>query len=167
MKNNAFLAVFLVIAVLAGLVQGKCNVCVNCTTCAPEVMADNYLDQIDALMQGKVQNLGYPLTIVRNVSSTAIIYQVQYSSGLLIVLQLTLSNMQIQLLSYSVSPNTQTTSTTTTTTTTTATTTTYSTTEDGYYVITNFNSVKEVGEIMSYLGAMMKDNMTNFNLLGV
>lgn len=166
MKNNAFLAVFLVIAVLAGLVEGKCNICANCTTCAPEVMADNYLDQIDALMQGKVQNLGYPLTIIRNVTTTAITYQVQYSSGLLIVLQLTLSNMQIQLLSYSVSPNTQTTTTATTTTATT-TTTTYSTTEDGYYVITNFNSVKEVGEIMSYLGSVMKNNMTNFNLVGV
>ena len=114
MKNNAFLRVFLLLAVLAALAQGKCNVCANCTTCAPEVMADNYLDQIDALMQGKVQNLGYPLTVARNVTSTAITYQVQYSSGLLIVLQLTLSNMQIQLLSYSVSSNAQTTATTTT-----------------------------------------------------
>lgn len=112
MKNNAFLNLIL-LAVITTLVKGKCNVCVNCTTCAPEVMADNYLDQIDALMQGKVQNLGYPLTVARNVTSTAITYQVQYSSGLLIVLQLTLSNMQIQLLSYSVNSNAQTATTTT------------------------------------------------------
>jgi hypothetical protein len=83
-------------------------------------------------MQGKVQSLGYPLTINRNATSTAITYGIQYSSGLMIVLLLTLENMQIQLLSYSVNSNI---SQGTTTATSLPAVPVYKTTTDGYYII--------------------------------
>jgi hypothetical protein len=140
-----------------------CSVCSNCTNCGPDILSDNYLDEIDALMQGKVQNLGYPLTITRNQTSASITYEIQYSSGLLIVLQLSLGNMQIQLLNYSINSNIN----QATTSSSSASVTTYKTTTDGYYIISNFTNVKEVNEIMTYLTSVIKNNMTNFQLIGV
>lgn len=141
-----------------------CSVCSKCTACGSDVMADGYLDDIDALMQAKVQSLGYPLTISRNATAAAITYTIQYTSGLLIVLQLSLANMQIQLLSYSINsatpaplpPAAQP-----------APTPTYKTTSDGYFIVENFNSSKQVSEIMGYLESLIKTNLTNFQLVSV
>ena len=109
MRKSNNLALFLAFVILISLVSG-CTVCGNCTNCGPEVIADTYLDGINSLLQGKVQQLGYPLTIGRNKTSSSITYQIQYSSGLLISLRLNLDNMQIQLLSYSINGNLPTTS---------------------------------------------------------
>jgi hypothetical protein len=127
-------------------------------------MADGYLDDIDALMQAKVQSLGYPLTIARNATPAAITYTIQYSSGLLIVLQLSLTNMQIQLLSYSINSTAAVPATPVTPA---APVTTYKTTSDGYYILENFNSSKQVSEIMTYLESVIKISLTNFQLVGV
>ena len=102
MKNIPFYLILLVLLSQVTLATPACTICSKCTSCAPDVLTDRYLDDIDALMQAKVQNLGYPLTIGRNATASAITYTIQYSSGLLLVLQLSLTNMKIQLLSYSV-----------------------------------------------------------------
>ena len=81
------------------------------------------------------------------MTRAAIIYSIQYSSGLLIVLQLSLTNMQIQLLSYSINSSAAVPSVPSAT----ATTKTYETTSDGYFIMENFNSSKQVNEIMTYL----------------
>jgi hypothetical protein len=119
MRKTNNLALFLAFAIMISLVSG-CTVCGNCINCGPEIIADTYLDGINSLLQGKVQQLGYPLTIGRNKTASSITYQIQYSSGLLISLRLNLENMQIQLLSYSINGNLPTTSTSATTSTTTS-----------------------------------------------
>jgi len=46
-------------------VQSGCTVCSKCSSCNPDVLSDKYLDDIDALLQGKIEQLGYPLMIAR------------------------------------------------------------------------------------------------------
>jgi hypothetical protein len=79
-----------------------CAVCGNCIACGPDVLTDPYIDSIDALLQTKIQALGSPLAITRSPTNQSITYQIQYPNGLDITLALTLSNMQIQLISYAV-----------------------------------------------------------------
>lgn len=162
--NSLPFYMLLAIFLLAPCAQAAgCLVCGNCTACGPDVMADGYLNDIDALLQAKVQNLGYPLTISRNATSAAITYTIQYSSGLLIVLQLSLANMQVQLLSYSINSATPAPVPPAPS----APTPTYKTTADGYFILENFNSSKQVSEIMAYLESVVKTNLTNFELVGV
>lgn len=174
MRKSNNLALFLAFAILISLVSG-CTVCGNCTNCGPEVIADTYLDGINSLLQGKVQQLGYPLTISRNKTSSSITYQIQYSSGLLISLRLNLDNMQIQLLSYSINGNLPTTSSSQTQTqsqkqtqaqTTTQVRQTYKSTSDGYFIVENYTNSAEVTQIMSYLSTSFKNTLSNFQLVG-
>lgn len=183
MRKANNLALFLALAIMISLVSG-CTVCGNCTNCGPEIIADTYLDGINSLLQGKVQQLGFPLTISRNKTASSITYQIQYSSGLLISLRLNLDNMQIQLLSYSINGNLPTTSTSATTSTTTTTTSQtqsqtqapvqapaqvrpiYKSTSDGFYVVENYTNSTEVTQIMSYLSSTFKNILSNFQLIG-
>lgn len=143
-------------------VSAVCNVCKNCTNCAPDALADNYLNDIDALLQGKVQQLGYITGISRNQTSASITYQLQYSSGLSIALQLSLSTMQIQLISYVMNNNMIQSQSTVTTTTTTS----YSKTSDGYYIINDLSANSNVTQMMSFLQSVVKSNFSNFQLIG-
>lgn len=167
MRKSNNLALFLAFAVMISLVSG-CTVCGNCTNCGPEILADSYLDGINGLLQGKVQQLGFPLTIGRNRTSSSITYQIQYSSGLLISLRLNLDNMQIQLLSYSINGNLPSASTSSQAQTQTQTQVRpiYKTTSDGYYIVENYSNSTEVIQIMSYLSSTFKNSLSNFQLVG-
>lgn len=156
-----YLLLTLAIALVPTGVQA-CTVCSKCNACGADVMADPYLDEIDALMQTKVQSLGFPLAINRNASASAIVYNIQYSSGLLIALQLSLDSMQIQLLSYSINNNV-----TQPTTPTAPPAPVYKTTPDGYYILENFANSTQVSEIMNYLTSVLRNNLTNFQLVSV
>jgi hypothetical protein len=135
MKAIPFYLLLALLFVQTALSAPACTVCANCLNCGQDVLADGYLDEINALMQAKVQGLGYPLTIDRNATAAAITYNIQYSSGLLVLLELTLSNMQIQLLSYSVNN-----AITPTTAPPAPPAPAYQTTPDGYFVLDNFGS---------------------------
>lgn len=100
---NPFLRL-LTLLILAQLTL-SCSVCQQCTNCGPDVLSDTYIDGIDSLLQNKIQNLGYPVSITRAPASSTIKYQIVYSNGLFIAISLDLSNMQIQLINYSFTPS--------------------------------------------------------------
>ncbi len=194
--RNTFFSTHLPLLLLLLIVSASssCSICSKCTNCGPDVLNDDYINEIDSLMQAKVKDLGYPLTITRNYTSSTIIYDIQYSSGLQVALQLTLANMQIQLLSYSInngpsavtatasSPTTSSASSGSASSTTTSSSTSssssssfsssssseqvisYKKTEDGYFIIPDVAKSKEVNHIMAYLTSLLKDNLTNFQL---
>lgn len=171
MRKSNNLALVLAFAILISLVSG-CTICGNCTNCGQDIMTDTYIDGINSLLQGKVQQLGSPLTIGRNKTSSSITYQIQYSSGLLISLRLNLDNMQIQLLSYSINGNLPTTTSSSQTQTQTQVQTssqvrqTYKSTSDGYFIVENYTNSTEVTQIMSYLSTNFKNSLSNFKLVG-
>lgn len=180
MRKSNNLALFVAFAIMLSLVSG-CTVCGNCTNCGPEIIADTYLDGINSLLQGKVQQLGFPLTIGRNKTSSSITYQIQYSSGLLISLRLNLDNMQIQLLSYSINGNLPTASTTSSSSASASVSTSqnqaqiqvqtqvrpiYKSTSDGFYIVENYTNSTEVTQIMTYLSSTFKNTLSNFQLVG-
>ena len=54
------------IIIILGLIQPintVCNVCSRCTDCDTSVIADDYINDIDALLQSKTTGIGYPLKI--------------------------------------------------------------------------------------------------------
>lgn len=171
MRKSNNLALVLAFAILISLVSG-CTICGNCTNCGQDIMTDTYIDGLNSLLQGKVQQLGSPLTIGRNKTSSSITYQIQYSSGLLISLRLNLDNMQIQLLSYSINGNLPTTTSSSQTQTQTQVQTssqvrqTYKSTSDGYFIVENYTNSTEVTQIMSYLSTNFKNSLSNFKLVG-
>ena len=90
----------LLCALLLATAQSRCTVCGRCIGCSPEVFADRYIDDIDGLLQSKIEMLGYLVHIDRKESDSEIKYEMVYSGGLLIKLALQVPSMQIQLLSY-------------------------------------------------------------------
>jgi hypothetical protein len=54
MKNIPFYLISLVLLSQVTLATPVCSICSRCTSCAPDVLTDRYLDDIDALMQAKV-----------------------------------------------------------------------------------------------------------------
>ena len=150
MKRPGILIIVFALSLIAE-VLGHCTVCDRCVDCSSAVKADDYIDEIDALLQKRIEDLGYPVNINRTTSSTQNIYLITYSSGLGIKLALQLKNMQIQLLSYGYNTATSTTSTTpTVTTTTTRQTQTVKKTSDGYTIV-NVNDDATVKKITSFL----------------
>jgi len=98
------LTALLLLAILE--VSLGCSVCGQCNSCGADVLADSNIDGIDSLLQSKIQNLGYPVSISRSADNASISYNMVYSNGLSIALALNLANMQIQLINYAlVSPS--------------------------------------------------------------
>ena len=52
MPNQRLTLIILLACVLP--VLQSCSVCSKCTNCSPDVLADSYLDGIDALLQAKI-----------------------------------------------------------------------------------------------------------------
>lgn len=101
MKHSASTVLLLAMVMLAvSGVNAACTVCSQCRSCGPDVMSDKYLDDIDALLQTKIEQLGFPFSVGRNESDKSITYDIQYSNGLQITLALMLDTMQIQLINY-------------------------------------------------------------------
>lgn len=163
-KQSPIVLLFLLLAVAVPLIQA-CTVCGNCLSCTPDVLTDTYIDDIDALLQSKIQDIGFPVAIKRNANPSTITYNVQYSNGLNITLSLTLSSMQIQLISYAVDSSyhyqtAQKTSQTQTTKTQT------SSDSDGYSVISNFGSNSTVTALSGFVSKVAKGGISNFKLVG-
>lgn len=151
MKTNILLILLLAVAAAQG-----CTVCGRCLDCSKEVLADDYIDSIDGLLQTKIEELGYPLHLTRQVTSQQIIYTIGYSSGLNIQLALNLSDMQIQLLSYSIQeeksgldPSK------------------YKKAADGYYLMSDFSSSQQVAEITRFMSTIVKTSIAEFKLVEV
>lgn len=153
--------VFLLLACLAvgGLAQ-TCKACAQCKDCSPAVLSDPYLDDINALLQKKIDDLGYPVHIDKVVSENNSTYTIQYSSGLIIQLTLHLDSMQIQLLNYSfqgqnnssqLPASLQGKS--------------YSKGSDGYYLISDFASNTEIVSMTRFLSQVVKTSMSYFKLV--
>lgn len=66
MKRSSFVLSLLLLAVTIS--AKECLICSQCVDCTPEVMADPYLDKLDALLQKNIKEMGYPLHIKRTVS---------------------------------------------------------------------------------------------------
>lgn len=99
--KNRLIAIIGILLVLSVQVIGQgCSVCSRCKDCTADVLGDQYIDAIDALLQKKIEQLGYPEQIKRTAAPRNITYSIEYSSGLTIQLALALDNMQIQLLNY-------------------------------------------------------------------
>jgi hypothetical protein len=92
--------------------SSSCTVCQKCINCSSDVLADTYIDGIDALLQKSIQNIGYPISIIRSPNSTSITYQMRYNNGLLVNLLLDLKSMHIQLINYSINSTSSSTTTT-------------------------------------------------------
>jgi hypothetical protein len=135
-------------------VSAACTVCSQCRSCGPDVMSDKYLDDIDALLQTKIEQLGFPFSVGRNESDKSITYDIQYSNGLQITLALMLDTMQIQLINYVMNaiPTLQTTTTTAN----------LKTTSDGYFIIDNYENNTDVFSIANFLSGVIKNNLSNF-----
>ena len=151
---------------MATEVLNHCLICNRCLDCSAEVKNDHYIDQIDALLQKRIEDLGYPVHINRTTSSTQNTYLMKYSSGLGIELALKLDDMQIQLLSYSYNTPSTTSSTSTVATTSTQTETkTVQKTKDGYTIV-NVNADDTVKKISSFMEDNFKTSKDQFALSG-
>lgn len=76
MKNN-LITIIVIVSVLCLPVIGQgCTVCNRCKDCSADVLGDQYLDSIDALLQKKIEQLGYPEEINRTATSRNITYSI-------------------------------------------------------------------------------------------
>lgn len=151
MKN-----IVLLILLLSAVYAQGCTVCSRCLDCPTAVLADSYVDSIDTLLQNKIDALGYPLHISRNADSQKITYEIDYSSGLNIQLSLSLQDMQIKLLSYSLQDQQ-----------TPIDTSKYNKASDGYYLVTDFSNSPQVVSITRFLSQVVKTSMAAFKLTEV
>lgn len=180
MKNTSpsSVAYLLILISLVPLLQA-CTVCQKCTNCTPDIMADSYLDGVDAILQNKLFNLGYPVLINRKPNTTDITYNITYSNGLTLLLCLNLGTKQIQLISYSdkptpaqaqgalistsinppVIPNSSSSNTSKPVTT--------PPPADGYYAVANFTTDKQISAIAAFITQIAKANIGNFKLATV
>lgn len=98
---NQFAVVTLLLTVLTSAVtSSQCTVCNRCINCSQDIYQDGYINDIDKLLQSKIEQLGYLIMIKRAPSPQQILYELTYSGGLYIKLALQLPSLQIQLISY-------------------------------------------------------------------
>ena len=113
-KPHPTLLFIIIITLLTLPTTQRCTLCQQCTHCSPDVLEDSYIDDILHMLLNRMENIGRPLAITRTPKPTSIIYDVEYSSGLVMSMALDLKTFQVELLNYSIQSN-KTSSTTTTT----------------------------------------------------
>ena len=84
-KRQKYLPLLILKLTLLALTQTQptltCTVCNQCTNCSNDVLADTYIDTLHAMLLESVDNVGYPTSILRTRNTTAINYQMAYTSG--------------------------------------------------------------------------------------
>lgn len=84
-KRQKYLPLLIPMLALLAFTQTQptlaCTVCNQCTNCSNDVLADTYIDTLHALILESLDNAGYPTSVVRTANSTAINYQMAYTSG--------------------------------------------------------------------------------------